>query len=357
MEGRAATEDVDFEFWLNITQYLIPDNEPFVWILGEEEPTYRGGRNLQVDVPQVVKGDLEMDSLASNAKHGKKRVAWNGEGQSHRRREDHEAAGLPPWVRTRNQPWRTVAGIEDESSLSAAGDSIYIETSQSFDRTEPFLQLPSRTLLDWATEYCQSRKPLKEFRVRRHIHGWALPLLRADIEEILRQNQPPDCTTVRATTKLRSQDIIVRSPSALWGTLKNERPILTWFLWITLIYPLIIWPLRYLLEGRWQIAGISFAFQKWIHLDGSKPGDTPEDYAIHPYAEYSDLVTGRLRLYPELKKTARGLSQLIGTRRHDFLREWAEEIAVRAATGYQSKFPLLAPMASTYPQSPRREDE
>ncbi|KAG9042912.1 hypothetical protein FS837_010233 [Tulasnella sp. UAMH 9824] len=94
------------------------------------------------------------------------------------------------------------------------------------------------------------------------------------------------------------------------------------FLYITLIYPIIMWPIEKDLLGRcWKVAESSFAFVRHKHLEDSRPGEAVAQYIA------------RVREAPpakDLKVTSRGISKVVGQRFTDWYK--INKQAFRAAT-------------------------
>jgi hypothetical protein len=305
-----------------------------------------------VDVRHAPKSDLEIEQAIFNA-HFKRRAATKAEmGAWQNRVHTYEHAGLPRWIRARDQPWSTVAGIESENVFSQLKDTLYTDARGYFDHAEPFAKPSARTLHDWAVEYCRSKRLLKEFRFRKEVHGWARSTLKAEIETQLQLHKPYRCSDVAMTMEIRSQDIIVRSWGPLWLFFNNGWML--FFSWITLLYPFFFVPLRYLfLSAKWQVAGTTFAFLKWVHLEQSYPGETVEAYAERTTADdRDDRAMGSLKTHISLKATPKGVFRLVGMRSADFLSEWLPEIGARAAKEFRSEQPLIITTVKTAPPPP-----
>ena len=120
-EFRAETYSetvTDFDFYIDATPR--PFAKPIHWSVADDESAYRGLMVREVEEP-----------------HGK-RLAQRAETNASKRwRKERRAAGLPPWV--------------------AVADDPRVET------IEPLTLKSSKTLRQWADEYCNSPKYLKEF--------------------------------------------------------------------------------------------------------------------------------------------------------------------------------------------------
>jgi hypothetical protein len=120
------TETVtDFEFCIDIGPRTTMAAQPTHWSVADSEPAYRG---LMVREVEESTG---------------KRLTHHAERKAHGRwSEERRARGLPPWI-TNTDGW---------------ADAIY-------DDARPLRS--SKTLRQWADEYCASQKYLKEFVYRK----------------------------------------------------------------------------------------------------------------------------------------------------------------------------------------------
>ena len=97
-------------------------------------------------------------------------------------------------------------------------------------------------------------------------------------------------------------------------------------LWITLIYTLIIAPLQFLfLTAKWEVCGTSFAFQRWRHLEDSRPGDIVDAYKARRKPQASEIDQNEGDSPTQFKVTSKGISQLIGTPEAIALATWKAE--------------------------------
>jgi hypothetical protein len=116
------TETVtDFDFCIDISPGPAALAGPVHWSVADFEPAYRGLMTLEVEEPTGKRA----------AKHAERKARV-------RESEQHRARGLPPWI-TSMDHWSE--GIRDD--------------------VRPLRS--SKTLRQWADEYCASQKYLKEF--------------------------------------------------------------------------------------------------------------------------------------------------------------------------------------------------
>jgi len=121
MESRAETCDekvVDFDFYIDATPS--PSAKPVHWSAADNEPAYRGLMVREVEEPCGKRLARRTETEASKRWWKKRR-----------------AAGLPPW-----------AGVADDRRA---------------ETIEPLTLKSSKTLRQWADEYCNSPKYLKQF--------------------------------------------------------------------------------------------------------------------------------------------------------------------------------------------------
>ena len=137
----------DFDFQINVSQYLV--SGPVHWSVADEEPAFRGQMFKEVD------GVFTPDQ--SDIEHGRefkpRREATSEEIKSAKAwRKERRARGLPPWVGPGMslERWNVVGPEVDPSQTSVLKSS--------------------KTLRQWADEYCASKKHLKEFTYERVCH-------------------------------------------------------------------------------------------------------------------------------------------------------------------------------------------
>lgn len=132
----------DFDFNIDITQYI--SSGPVHWSLPDNEPAFRGRMFKEVDKLGPPKVSLDGQNLQTprirrkaTGKERRNTKAW---------REERESGGLPPWV----APSTTATGMNEISN-------------PEMDPTRTNVLLSSKTLREWADEYCASKQKLKEF--------------------------------------------------------------------------------------------------------------------------------------------------------------------------------------------------
>lgn len=305
----------DFHFTVDVSNALLPADTygAPVWVVADEEPAKRGRYWRQIDLdpnPPRTPANLEAGTLPSLRRAACHLERKNGVDDAQRRK----ALGLPPWARVSG---RTATGAR----LLFPGDRLRFKDTSAQGHLDTTMFPPTKTLADWAEEYCASWSPLKEFRFIRTVYGWNLVEAQQMVKETLRTCHSGDRKKQTVKIIIKGRKVIVRPYNPLWWL--YGLGFLRFFLYITLIHPLIMWPIKMYLLGRcWKVAGSSFAFVRYEHLEDSEPGET--------IAQYIARVPQPL---PEndLKVTSRGISKFVGQRFTDWF-SVNQPTIVRAAT-------------------------
>ncbi|KAG8910118.1 hypothetical protein FRC00_008834 [Tulasnella sp. 408] len=301
-EGNKTTSiETDFHFTVDVSSALLAADtygSP-VWVVADEEPAKRGRYWRQVEYdpnPTQTPANLETGPLPLRRREATPLERKQGLEDAQRRK----ALALPPWACISAQtPDPTGA------RLVFPGDRLRFENTAvcaTQDFSDGDLAPPSKTLADWAEEYCASWSPLKEFRFVRTVYGWDLNEVQSHVASSLSSCHWGDNKKEMATVIIKGTKVIVRPNNPLWWL--YGLGIFRWLFYITLIYPLIMWPIkRYLLGRCWKVAGSSFAFVRYDHLADSKPGETVAQYVARvpqgPPAK-------------DLKVTSQGISKIVG---------------------------------------------
>ena len=129
----------DFDFYIDLTPQIT--HGPVHWSLPDSEPAYRGGMVLEVDshdLTGIALGDPEAPLQTS----GRRKANKVEKTAAKDRKAIRKACGLPPWVASGPESWL-------QQSDSPPAPAVVLESS--------------KTLRQWADEYCASDKVLKEF--------------------------------------------------------------------------------------------------------------------------------------------------------------------------------------------------
>lgn len=143
------TETVlDFIFAVDLAQYVVAG--PVHWSVPDEVPTYRGEMVKEVHAQMVVEQEGMGQERQTRGKKGKDMDLESGivGGWMRRTAEDAEVEAAETWERTR----------------IAKGFPPWVVRDTSSDAIENTRVLKSsKTVREWADEYCGSNKVLKEF--------------------------------------------------------------------------------------------------------------------------------------------------------------------------------------------------
>ncbi|KAG9049221.1 hypothetical protein FS837_010857 [Tulasnella sp. UAMH 9824] len=299
--AKTTTIVTDFHFTVDVSSALLaPDayGAP-VWVVADEEPAKRGRYWRQIDYdpnPPQTPANLEARSLSLRRRSATPLEKKQGLEDVQRRR----AMGLPPWACiTAQTPDLTGARLLSPNDRRRFENAAF-STIEDFSDSD--LEPPSITLADWTEEYCANWSPLKEFRFLRTVYGWDFRDVQRKIASSLAPCHSGDAKKEEVTVIVKGTKVIVQSGSPLWWL--YGLGWLRWFLYLTLIYPLILWPIkRYILGRCWKVAGSSFAFVRYEHLRDSRPGETVAQFVARvPYAPPVQ----------NLKATSRGISAIVG---------------------------------------------
>ncbi|KAG9048597.1 hypothetical protein FS837_012452 [Tulasnella sp. UAMH 9824] len=307
--GGPSTDVVtDFDFTVDISKALLPVDAygAPVWVVADEEPAKRGRYWRQIDQhpgsqnPLHTPADIEASQLLRRrGTHLERKQALD---DAVRRRE----LALPPWacVSTQTPDQTGVRLLFPTDRLRFEGTSF----STIEDFSDSNLTPPTKPLIQWTEEYCTNWSPLKEFRFERTVYGWNLEEVKRKVSSLL-----ADCHGGRNKKEtveiiIKGRKIVVRPNTLFWWLYEND--YLKTLFYITFVYLIILWPIKKIMLGRcWKVAGSSFAFIRYEHLEDSQPGETVAEYV----ARVPQPVQAK-----DLKPTSRGISKVVGQRFSDW---------------------------------------
>ncbi|KAG8898525.1 hypothetical protein FRB99_007384 [Tulasnella sp. 403] len=313
---------VNFDFTIDLSRYILPEpNGAPIWLVGDKDIAYRERRHREINssLPVIrnddpsTRVDLEVQpgALPCGSKPFWRRLAPNlGNTASESWRSRRKQYGFAPSVLIRGQIPGMEASVETLEARNRLEYSTYTAPKYADRYTDSSISAPTLSLRAWADEYCASPRLLKEFTFDKAVYGWNLSALRQAINTTVHANydlldqRPSIEFTVEANT------ITVKPSNTLSWILPNE--YISTLLWITLIYPLFIWPFEQFSPrgGRvWRVAGSAFALTRWQHLEDSVPGESVEQYNERHPSPSAKAPDKRL-----LKATPKGVAQLVGTR-------------------------------------------
>ncbi|KAF8078651.1 hypothetical protein FPV67DRAFT_69073 [Lyophyllum atratum] len=262
----------DFAFSIDLSNLVA--RGPVHWSFADSEPAYRG---LMVRQVQALDG---------------RRKATEDETTSFKMWEhEREEKGYPPWA--------SRDGKQDLNVLQS-----------------------SKTLRQWADEYCSSPKYLKEFVYEKFVHSWNMQALEEAIRGAIAQTQYGGHVAV--DFRLNATKIFIRADNRLSRTL--SRTFVKFLLIVFLIYPFIWLFKRYHSRGggRWEVCGGAYALK---HVE---PLDAPEWEADRD----------GVRPPPRILETEDGPIKLYGLREGEWFKQWEAVIKRSVVARLQRSEPM-----------------
>lgn len=242
--------------------------------------------------------------------------------------EQRNAIGYPPWVDGVNG-W--IDGMPDETNSLKS----------------------SKTVRQWADEYCASPKYLKEFVYEKvctsavHpgncskfelkvLYGWNLQQLESAVRSSIEATPYHGSLEVEITR--HASRVYVRPDNRLSRMLSNK-----WLKFLSIL--LFIFPFVWLFKrfhsrggGRWEVCGGAYALKRWV------PMSLEEEAELPPPAYQGMQSAGSS---PRTVQTPTGTRRLLGLREGEWFRQW-EGTITRAVMGrFQSSIPLFSPSGSS----------
>ncbi|ESK96142.1 hypothetical protein Moror_7283 [Moniliophthora roreri MCA 2997] len=308
---------IDFDFMIDVSRELLPTPDgPIHWSAADSDPVFRGRMFREIE------------------NHTGKYRARRGEVKKFQRwgkyREGH---GLPPWA--------------PDSRLALDGGEFY-------DDTPGNTLMSSKTLREWADEYCASPKHLKEFTYRKVVYGWDLEFVQDRVQSLIRGSlasnpfhllfTPSSNYNIHAHFHHDATKIHVRPSNRLSRLLSK-----TWVkvvLWILLIYPFIWLFKRFHRKGggRWEVCGGAWAITRYEPFaptpleveESSNPKLPPPGYDESQYA--TEAQTNKVKITRDGRRVLRR-----GTTEEEWLARWEGTITRAVRQGYQSNKPVTQP--------------
>ncbi|CAA7265823.1 unnamed protein product [Cyclocybe aegerita] len=298
------------------------------WSVPDDEPAYRGRMVREYDeAPGLVVGGGE--------RKGGKRTAKRKEVKAYKKwLERRERLGFPPWMREADE---------------AAGMGTGVDGAMVAPPPEGDALRSSKTLRQWADEYCQSQKTLKEFVYHKVLYGWNIQQIENSVRATI-QGAPYHGTIAISFTPHHSK-IYIRPDNWVSRTLSNK-----WLKFLSIL--LCIYPFIWLFKrfhsrggGRWEVCGGAYPLKQWVPLEAGEvaPDVGVEDleglpsYAAAAYGDSSLSTGGGLvvtRRSSRFMQTTTGPKKLVGLKEGEWFRSW-EGVITRAVIGrYQSSVPI-----------------
>ncbi|KIY64818.1 hypothetical protein CYLTODRAFT_445755 [Cylindrobasidium torrendii FP15055 ss-10] len=267
-EQESYTETVvDFDFVIGLDRYILPDVAQ--WSVLDTDPVYRGR------MVQEILGDAPRKALR---KEKKKFGQW---------RKRRDGLGLPPWV--------------------APDESLHMHTMRS-----------TKTVRQWADQYCESPKKLKEFTYVKTIYGWDLNALERAVRRVITGTTLYQHNLVVSFERTANK-IYIRSDNRLSRALSNK-----WIKFLSII--LFIFPFIWLWKrfsskggGRWEVCGGAYPMKKWVSV------------------EEEDLIG---------KSKGASAKKLVGLKEADWLQEWTPTVLDCVRRRLELYVPIEVPVQS-----------
>ncbi|KAG6911982.1 hypothetical protein DXG01_000230 [Tephrocybe rancida] len=270
---------VDFDFYIDAVLPLTI--KPIHWSAGDTQPAYRGN---------MVR---ETESLGHTQKARrsveKAYVKWI---------EERTARGYPPWALS-TDGWTEETVDDGVSALKS-----------------------SKSLRQWADEYCASQKYLKEFVYDKVLYGWNIQRLEGVVRGSIARTMYQG--SVDVDFERRGAKIFIRPDNKLSRMLSNK-----WLKFLSII--LFIFPFIWLFKrfhsrggGRWEVCGGAYALKRW-----------------EPDREAREVVPDDEDTLPGYTAQTGNRKRLVGLSERDWFRKW-EGTIIRSVRGrYQSSTPIF----------------
>jgi hypothetical protein len=149
--------------------------------------------------------------------------------------ESRSAYGLPPWI--------------SKGQADRADDSTTLKSS--------------KTLRQWADEYCASPKYLKDFKYRKVLYGWNIQQMEVAIRSMI--SSTPYHGQIHVSFKIESSKVHVRPNNRLSRMMDNM-----WWKFLSII--LLIFPFIWLFKrfnsrggGRWEVCGGAYSLKREVY--------------------------------------------------------------------------------------------
>ncbi|KAG8854889.1 hypothetical protein FRB96_007289 [Tulasnella sp. 330] len=343
---------VDFDFIIDASDAILPVSQTGapIWLAGGRNATYRGGRQLEVDSVPTMVTDVEGHPVSINLEVG---GSWVKKRSWRRKATKSEVEASTAWKKRREDcgyaPWVLMPGMLHGTEACVESEDVRFQLQHSVNSTsgevdDSHILPPVKTLRDWADEYCGNQKLLKEFTFEKVVYGWNFSALRQAVESTCRSNYAYQSQPL-VSFNLEGSMISIRPNN--WSSRMLSNKWILALLWITLIYPLFIWPFKRFAtrgDGEWRVAGSAFALAKYQHLPNSMPGEDVDQYRQRTSTTLLDA--GPSSDFKLLKATPKGVAELVGQREGQWFARWEDTIAGLVRQRYVSSVPVERPFGS-----------
>ncbi|KDR84964.1 hypothetical protein GALMADRAFT_218038 [Galerina marginata CBS 339.88] len=322
---------------------------PIQWSVADDEPAYRG---------KMVR-EYEVEPYSPVQRIGAARDEWSDKGRRAVHRK--EAKAFQKWAAKRSlvgfPPWTREADVENRLVLDPAALSIAEEDTLR----------SSKTLRQWADEYCESPKYLKEFVYEKIAYGWNMEQIENAVRATIRAT--PYNGSLNVTLVPHNTKIYIRPDNRVSRMLSNKW--LKVLSWILLIFP-FIWLFKRFHSrggGRWEVCGGAYPLKQWVPVQtpeeetqaaaaaaasAAQGGDSDSNRGagagvddLPPYSDAAGPAIARTtssssqrqqRLW--FTQTPTGPKKLVGVKEGEWFKSWEGAIARAVIGRYQSNLPL-----------------
>ncbi|PVF93144.1 hypothetical protein CPB86DRAFT_130229 [Serendipita vermifera] len=291
--GKTVTESytvtvTDFTFSIDLSKHV--SSKPTFYTVADNVPAFRGGMRMAVEKGGPCQ--IERRQLVTHDEQGIREDQM----------EEDLKNGQAPWIS------RPLAGAENAEAQAGIGP---MASGRSFE--------------DWLQDYIQSRRVVKDFKLRKVIHGWNTASLEKALIAVIRDAGYKHSIDVHFSTSMtcihvRSPNFVSKIFSSCWLKILFSVILVFPFLWLWRRF----WPGA---GGKWGVAGVAFPIKKtWELVPGTSAGET--------------LEQARQRLgddvIPPIKKTKvtpEGVWIMKGTHEAEWLRKWQDTIRYHVVHG------------------------
>lgn len=296
---------VDFEFSIDISSHL-KKAKPIVYTVADHVPAFRGGMRMATE----PNGPTRIES--------RRMVTSDEQDIQESWEQETESVGRPPWISRPRDGGRS----DEEAYVGLANKPL----------------ASGRSVEEWLTDYIQSRRVVKDFKVTKSVYGWNTLSLSTSLTELVeaagyRNTHPTGHISVEFTQS--SKCVHIRSPNFVSKIFSSK-------LYIFLTCLILVFPFLWLWRrfwpgagGKWAVMGTAFPIKHWELVRGTTPGETVEAAQVRLGGK--DLVPAGERM-KRLRVTPEGVWILRGTHESEWFREWQESILAAVKTGTKSEW-------------------
>ncbi|KAF9568414.1 hypothetical protein CPC08DRAFT_702434 [Agrocybe pediades] len=366
-------------------------NRPLHWSVPDDVPAYRGKmvREYEVEPYKANPADVRTRPGEWSGERGMRRTARRKEVKEYKKMIEARAKrGFPPWADRDTPAYQDYGGAEEGYPLPP--DWTNVRDAQldpaAFLVDETHTLRSSKTLRQWADEYCQSPKKLKEFVYTKTPYGWNIERIEAAIRAAILATPYNGHLTIQ--TVPYNTKIYIRPDNKVSRWLSNK-----WLRFLSII--LFIFPFIWLFKrfhplggGKWEVGGAAYPFKMYVDLEteeelleaeselgrvdsSNRPRDTTSgslrkgddlpSYSDLPFntpsrsqpsgstssSSTNRIITGaRSRKYIQ---TSTGIKKIVGVKEGEWFRNWEGAITRAVINRYESNVPL--------PRNPRATNE